>query len=402
MTTLTADPAPQDSAAPLGTAIAVLSVSSLTVMANATIAPALPGLRDHFAATPGIETLAGLVVTLPSLFVVLAAGFFGMLADRFDKRPLLMVAMAVYALGGASGLLAQDMTAMLAGRVALGLGVAGTMTLASAYIGTLWHGAARDRFTGHQVAAMNFGGIVFMTLGGFLAGLHWRAPFGIYFVAAPLMVYVWIALSRVPGKVPARDPDAGPAGSFPWSAFLWVGPFAMISMIAFYALPTRLPFLLDQRGLAGPLLTGMILSTATLVSIPGALLYGRLRRYAEPLPIMATAFLVMGCGIAFVSQAQTLWTTVAGVALAGAPLGVMFPNFIAFFMSLVPMEMRGRAGGLFTMSVFGGQFLSPLVTAPLIAAFGLGGGLLALALLPLAAALVTGLGGRRVARRARG
>ena len=77
--------APRPDAPPLGVTLAILGISSLTVMANATIAPALPGLRDHFGDTPGIETLAGLVVTLPSLFVVLTAGLFGILVDRFDN-----------------------------------------------------------------------------------------------------------------------------------------------------------------------------------------------------------------------------------------------------------------------------------------------------------------------------
>lgn len=183
----TAPPTPDSP--PTGVTLAILGVSSLTVMANATIAPALPGLRDHFADTPGIETLAGLVVTLPSLFVVLTAGLFGVLADRYDKRPLVILSMAIYALGGASGLLAQTMGWMLAGRVALGLGVAGTMTLAQAYVGTLWHGPARDRFAGQQVAAMNLGGIVFMTAGGVMAGINWRLPFAIYTVALPIMVF---------------------------------------------------------------------------------------------------------------------------------------------------------------------------------------------------------------------
>ena len=79
--------------------------------------------------------------------------------------------------------------------------------------------------------------------------------------------------------------------------------------------------------------------------------------------------------------------------LAGGTLGPMFPNFIAFFMSLVPPQMRGRAGGLFTIAVFGGQFLSPLISAPLIAIFGLAQGMLAVAVIPFASAVFIGLRG---------
>lgn len=65
---------------PLVTA-AVLLLAAMTMMANATISPSLPGLRDHYAHVPGIDTLAGLVVTLPSLAVVLTASLMGALAD---------------------------------------------------------------------------------------------------------------------------------------------------------------------------------------------------------------------------------------------------------------------------------------------------------------------------------
>ena len=389
-----AGPAPSPGVS-LSVTMAILGVSSLTVMANATIAPALPGLRDHFADTPGIETLAGLVVTLPSLFVVLTAGVVGVLADRMDRRMMVLVAMVLYGLGGASGLIAESMLGLLAGRVLLGLGVAGTMTVSSAYVGTLWHGAARERFTGLQVAAMNVGGIVFMTTGGLLAGMHWRAPFGIYLVALPIMVYSWVMLGRVPRRVEpgAAQPDGQVAhdAPFPWAAFFWVGPLAMLLMITFYALPTRLPFLLNERGIEDPLITGMILSCTTFASIPGALGYGRIRRYLSPKAIMSVGFLLMAAGIAMVALAPVLWITVAGVLLTGLPLGMMFPNFMAYFMGLVPPPLRGRASGLMTMAIFGGQFISPLVSAPLIHGLGLAQGMLAIAVLPLLAGVYVAL-----------
>ena len=53
---------------------ALLAVASLGVMANALVSPALPHMREAFADIPHINTLIGLVVTLPSLGIVLTAG----------------------------------------------------------------------------------------------------------------------------------------------------------------------------------------------------------------------------------------------------------------------------------------------------------------------------------------
>lgn len=105
--------------------LAVLGLASMTIMANATVASSLPGLREHYAAVPHIDTLAGLILTLPSLAIVLSAGLMGVLIDRWDRQKLLLVTAALYAIGGTSGLWAESLWGMLAGRLALGLGVAG-------------------------------------------------------------------------------------------------------------------------------------------------------------------------------------------------------------------------------------------------------------------------------------
>ncbi len=123
---------------------AVLGMSAMTIMANATISPSLPALRAHYADVEGIETLAGLLLTLPSLAIVVSAGLMGWLADRMDRQKLLLACGLLYALGGTSGLWVDSFGAMLAGRVVLGLGVAGTMILATAWAADLWQGAARE------------------------------------------------------------------------------------------------------------------------------------------------------------------------------------------------------------------------------------------------------------------
>ena len=92
---------------------AVLMLAGMTVMANATISPSLPGLRAHYADVPNIETLAGLMVTLPSLAVVLTAGIVGWLVDGIDRQMLLLASGLLYALGGTSRLWVDSPTNML-------------------------------------------------------------------------------------------------------------------------------------------------------------------------------------------------------------------------------------------------------------------------------------------------
>jgi MFS family permease len=53
------------------------------------------------------------------------------------------------------------------------------MTTATTLIADYYEGERRSAVMGQQAAFMGFGGVVFLVLGGVLADLSWRAPFGI-------------------------------------------------------------------------------------------------------------------------------------------------------------------------------------------------------------------------------
>ena len=338
----------------------VLAVSSLTILANATIAPALPGLSAAFTDVPGIEGLAGLALSLPSLSIVLSAALFGWLADRVDPLRLLIASMVGYALAGASGAVAPTIGTVLVGRFALGFGVAGTMTVATLLAATLWSGPARARFMGRQFAATSLVGMVLLVCAGLLAETSWRAPFLIYLVA---LAVAWPAWAVLRGKVGARDPDAPGSApvAFPWPAFARVGGLACFTMLAFYLVPTRLPFHLLAIDAGGPSAAGLAMAAVTLAGIPGSLAFGRIRARFEPAPIAAACFAIMAAGFAAISHAPGFAVVVVGSLLVGLGLGPSIPNLMAWLVASVPEGARGRASGLFTMAIFGGQFLSPII-----------------------------------------
>ena len=207
---------------------AVLLLAATTIMSNATIAPSLPGIKAHFAATPGIETLAPLLLSLPSISIVLTAGLFGWLADRMSRQPLLLVAGLLAMIGGTSGLWADTMTMLLIGRVVLGIGVGGTMTLAMTWGADLWQGPARARYMGLQGAAMSAGGVLVLILGGALAQLGWRGSFAVYLVILPITLLAVAALAPASRAMEAER-TSRPKGNtasdevFPWRTFAFTG-----------------------------------------------------------------------------------------------------------------------------------------------------------------------------------
>src|SRR5690606_34962094 len=109
--------------------LVLLLVATLTIMAGIIIAPSLPAIETRFADSEHIGLLSRMVLTLPSLFVALSAPLAGMLADRFGRKGLLVMAIALYGVSGASGLIADSLIALLAGRAVLGIAIGAIITL---------------------------------------------------------------------------------------------------------------------------------------------------------------------------------------------------------------------------------------------------------------------------------
>lgn len=381
----------------------LLLLSALTIMAGATISPSLPAIEAHFAGSPNAALLTRLVLTVPALFIALCAPFAGILVDRFGRRPVALGAVLIYALTGMSGLVVDSLPAMLVGRAGLGIAVAGVMTTATTLIGDYFSGAARNRFMGFQAAFMGLGGLFFLTGGGLLAEIHWRAPFLVYGIAL-LLVPALLAFIAEPDRTSdTGDAAAGGAADPPLALLPLAAVFAaaILNSVAFYLMPTQLPFYLRTLGTDAPTLAGLAMGGMTALSATSSLLYGRLRGFLGVSSVFALAFAVLGTGLAMVAMAHSFAMVLPAAALVGLGLGMAMPNFGSAAMALAGEANRGRVAGGLTASIFIGQFVSPFASQPIAEAAGydtaFATAAAAIALAALTALLVATRQGRRAA-----
>ncbi|MCC3498259.1 MAG: MFS transporter [Microcoleus sp. PH2017_15_JOR_U_A] len=213
----------------------LLLVSTLTVMAGATIAPSLPAMRQHFSAVPNADYWVRLVLTAPALFIAIGAPIAGIAIDRFGRKGLLGLSVFLYGFAGSSGFLLDQIGLILLGRMLLGFSVAGIMTTATTLIADYYIGVARSQFLGLQAAFMGFGGMIFLTLGGYLADRNWRQPFLIYLMAWLILPLILLVLPE-----PDRHQDAvqqtGAIASEPVPRTLLLTTYgiALLTQIVFY------------------------------------------------------------------------------------------------------------------------------------------------------------------------
>ncbi|MEZ4464852.1 MAG: MFS transporter [bacterium] len=309
--------------------------SALTVMSGAVVAPALPRIAANFLGDPDVALKSRLLLTLPALGVVLAGGLAGWAADRFGRLPVMQVSLVVYAVAGSTGLYLEGLDPLLMGRLVLGLGVAGIMTTATTLVADLWPGPARMRFLGLQAAFMGLGGLVFMTGGGALADQHWRAPFALYLASLLLLVPALVSFRvGAPSTLPAGGLVGMPAEGDKAPTFL-IYLAAMLGYGLFYAIPTQLPFSLQERLQASSLQVGLAVGSSTVVSAVFSLMSQRIiARLGAPRTVALT-FALVTAGFALLAR-HRLGPRLSGRGAVGAGTGLLMPN-------RPPVAVRHRA-----------------------------------------------------------
>jgi len=162
----------------------ILITVTLDAMGIGLILPVMPDLISEVRGA-GLSDAALWGGILSASYAVMQFGFsptLGNLSDRFGRRPILLISMAVLAVDYVIMALAGTVWVLLAGRVLAGMAAA-THSTALAYMADISELSKRAQNFGLISAGFGMGFIFGPALGGLLGGLDPRAPF----VAAALL-----------------------------------------------------------------------------------------------------------------------------------------------------------------------------------------------------------------------
>ena len=373
--------------------ITLLLISAMTVMAGALVAPSLPYMAEAFAHESHVELKTKLVLTLPGLFIAVGSPLAGRLLDHYSKKKLIIGSLVVYAAAGSAGLFLDELTAILASRALLGLSVAVTMTGVTAMVGDYFEGEERSRFIGIQGAVMSFGGTVLVALSGWLAGMSWRYPFGVYAIGLLVAGVVGIVI-REPDPDASLDKTLSSAGTISRLQWMVLGTVCL-GMILFYVIPAQSPFLLKQAGATSSLMTSLGLVAATLTGAVSALLYGSLKKRMTFNQLYVLCFSLFAAGYLSIQWLDSPAAMVIALAISGFGSGLLIPNTTLCLLAQTTPGNRGSTMGRNTSAIFLGQFLSPLAFQPLLANSSLSVAFFESGLLAVAIALLYAVGAVR-------
>ena len=223
---------------------------------------------------------------------------------------------------------------------------------------------------------MYLGGVVLVLLGGLLAEISWKAPFLAYLTAFVVLIMAMIGFGEPKPGMKNKDKTCQEPLRVPYFAISLIYLLVFLLMIFYYMVLVQVPFILQDRFGIGSAMTGLAISLSALAGAFSSLSYPLIKGRLSYRIIYVLGFGCVAAGYVVIGYAVNYLYILAGLGLAGFGNGMLMPNGSFLLMDAAPERIRGKAVGGFTGMIFLGQFLSPVVMAPVVALFSLNGAFL--------------------------
>ncbi|WP_461209160.1 MFS transporter [Desulfocurvus sp. DL9XJH121] len=351
----------------------LFGVTLMVVMGVSSIAPAFPPIIKTF------NLSAHKVAWLVTAFTVPGAVLtpvFGIMADRYGRKRILVPSLACFGLFGGACILAQSFHALIVLRFFQGMGAAALGALNMTIISDLYTGRERIQALGYNAGVLALGTTIYPLLGGVLAQIGWRWPFILPLMALPLALAVALGLDcpNPERDVPFMDYMrlALRRATEPKALGLFVTT-ALTFVLLYGVLISFMPLYLHDTFGAEPWAIGTVYGATSLGTVLVSGQLGRIAKHLSPVRILALAFVLYALSSALVPLMPGLWWMLLPVLIFGLAQGLNIPCVQSMMAELAPMEQRGAFMALNGMILRIGQTLGPLIVGAAYAMDGYDG-----------------------------
>ena len=344
-----------------------LSISLLTVMAGAAIAPALGIIREHFKDLDSL--LVQLIVSIPALFIIITNLCFTTLCRWMKTRTLAMVGLTLYVVSGAGAFFVDNIWGLLCLRALMCVSVGMVMPLSTGLLAYYFPPEEQAHLMGLSAAMNQMGGVVATFLAGLLAGISWNCAFLVYLLG--LIALVLVALFLPDERLVSRG------SGFSLRLLRRFHPSVtgmLLVMLLFFIYPTNFAITasanptLDSRSI-----TLVMVGLDVIAFLVGLGFGGLMRTFRVQMKYFAPLGFIAGY-VCLSAGTDWVWL-LSGSALIGIANGVGVPYLNTIASIKGGKDAATTVMPLISASLYLGQFLSPLLVNP--AARLVGGGLTA-------------------------
>jgi len=361
----------KQSPSPLMLGILIAMIAAVSLSASDLYLPSLPNVAHTFHVTPGMTQLT---ISIFLLSAGLSQLFYGILSDRFGRRPILITGYCIFIIGSVLCTLAPSIDLLLAGRFIQGIGIGAGMSLTRVLVRDCFDGTMMAKAASYLGTVIAFAPAAAPALGGYLQqAFGFRANFAAMLITGCIVFLVFFLLLpetnryRTPQATQIRTILVNLRRLFSSRVFIShviCAGLAFSTLIAYTAIN---PFLFENLlGFSAAAYGGLTFLMATGL-VMGMFINSRLvERYGSQtmlqrgLLLLLAAGLVMG-GVGLLGYFNAV-VIIIPILLATTGLGLIFPN--ALTGALMPFAtIAGLAG-----SVYGAtQMLVSTVTSVIVA-----------------------------------
>ncbi len=331
----------------------ILSLSLLTVISTSAISPALGEIADYF---PSAETfLIQLIAVMHALAVVPSLFFASWLTVRFSKKRVLLAGLLVFALGGISGGLAENIYILLLSRIVLGIGLGMVIPFSTALIADFFEGEQKTRMMGLSSSFNMLGGMIALTISGQLAILSWKLPFLIYACGIPVLLLNAKYLPQVQSKKNKQNSSA--IEPLPRRVYLVAFIMFLFCMMFFILTPTMALFLRDNA-FGDARMAGTAISFASLGGFTSGFVLPWTRKLTGKF-FLAAMLAVTSTGFLSLYLSGVVGMVFAGALCIGFANRSVYPLFFLKVTQGITPDQSVRATAVLSAMIYVGQFMAP-------------------------------------------
>lgn len=339
----------------------ILSLSLLTVMAGAAVAPALDVIKTYFSDVD--QTLVQMIISIPALFIALTNFVFPRLCKIFRAKTLVLAGLFLYVAGGCAAGLFSNIYLVLVFRALVGVGVGIIMPMSTGLLSFYYTRDKQDKLMGLSSAMNQMGGVIATLISGMLAAISWRASFLVYLMG---LLSIVLVLMFLPNEKIAGNDQKKETGVFAKNYMFIIAMF--LSMFTFFVYPSVFAIETAKEGIIPQHYIAIIMAAMDLVAFVGGLSFVHVKK-------------AMGMTTKFVAPACFFLGYVSLFLLggwAGAIIGSCFIGFangleIPFIISTAS-QRAGRAAAttvmpLLSIAMYLAQFTTPMILSAFAAPY---------------------------------
>lgn len=336
--------------------VTILSLSLLTVMAGAAVAPALDVIKNHFSTLD--SAYVQMVISMPALFIALTNLVFPRLCRRFDVRTLLLMGLGLYVVGGCAAGLFDNFALVMVFRALVGVAVGIIMPLSTGLLSYYFEPEKQHSLMGLSSAMNQMGAVIATLISGALASISWRASFLVYLMGLPSFI---LCLAFMPAdKLGGREGEQSRGVFRENFAFIAV---MFMAMFVFFVYPSSFAMETVKAGKINPALISVIMAGMDFVAFLGGLSFAPLRRRCGS----AAAFLAPACFLVgyVLLIGRGLGLTLLGSALIGFANGLEIPYLISTASMRVGKTAATTVVPMLSIALYLAQFFTPVLLSAL-------------------------------------